>query len=107
MTRDLITLGFKGSKSKATEWPNITFSNPTFELSFLLGFYDGEGKEGRTDIRVGSNVILQQIKQKFKIPFEIDTSDGKFRLTLGAQLLNLMQSVYPKSLHRKRSHFNT
>jgi hypothetical protein len=107
MTRDLYTLGFKGSKSKATMWPDIHFSNPLFELAFLLGFYDGEGKEGRTDLKVGSKHIVQHIKHKFKIPFEIDNRENKFRLSLGAQLLNLIQAIYPKSLARKRKHFNT
>ena len=51
-------------------------------------FYDGEGKEGRTDMKVGNKKILEQIKEKFGIPYEIGYSDGQFRLSLGSQLMN-------------------
>lgn len=105
IAKALYNLGFKGSKSKKTEWPLREFGNPLLDLVFLLGFYDGEGKEGRTDMKVGNKKIIEQIKKKFGIPYEIDYSDGQFRLSLGSQLMNLMQSIFQKSLPRKRKIF--
>ena len=105
IAKTLFNLGFKGSKSKKTEWPLREFGNPLLDLAFLLGFYDGEGKEGRTDMKVGNKQIIEQIKEKFGIPYEIDYSDGQFRLSLGSQLMNLMQSIFQKSLPRKRKIF--
>ncbi|MFW9865714.1 MAG: hypothetical protein ACFFEN_06395 [Candidatus Thorarchaeota archaeon] len=105
IANDLFRLGFQGSKSKKTEWPKIKFDNPILDLAFLLGFYDGEGKEGRTDVKIGSYQIIEQIKKRFNIPYEISHTEGQFRLSLGAQLMNLIQSVFKKSLPRKRKIF--
>ncbi len=34
-------------------------------MAFLLGFFDGDGKEGKTSFHLGSKMVLDQIKEKF------------------------------------------
>lgn len=103
MAKDLITLGYKGSRSNSTKWPEKIFKNRQFDLAFLLGFYDGEGFEGRTALCSHSRKIFEDIKKKFKIPHNIrQTKEGGFVLSLGAKIFNEMMKNYKYSLQRKR-----
>ncbi|MFX1599708.1 MAG: hypothetical protein ACFFB6_03855, partial [Promethearchaeota archaeon] len=107
MAKDLIALGYKGSRLKSTKWPEIDFKNRQLDLAFLLGFYDGEGFEGRTALCSHSRRILEDIKNKFKIPHKIrPRKDGGFVLSLGAKLFNEMMKNYKNSLQRKRFKVN-
>ncbi len=114
--KDLIATGFKGSSQFATDWPLIDWAvddaiKPLFDLAFVLGFYDAEGKKGRTDIVSASEKILRKIKHKLNLPFkiipnlELNRKNPIWRLTLSAQLLNLMQAIYRPSLEMKRKRF--
>jgi len=103
MSKDLMTLGYKGSRSKSTKWPEIDFKNRQLDLAFLLGFYDGEGFEGRTALCSHSRRIFEDIQKKFKIPHKIrPRKEGGFVLSLGAKIFNEMMKNYKNSLQRKR-----
>jgi len=83
-------------------------------LAFLLGYYDGDGKQGTTSIKSGSRIILEQIKDLFNLNTKI--SERKYNLKngqesvaydfwLGAELFNEMMENYNISLLRKRKKF--
>lgn len=105
MADDLYKLGFKGSRSKATEWPKIEKMNPLLDLAILLGFYDGEADVGRTRINSANKVLLEYIKSKFNIPYKVLPTENAYTLSLSGQLVNLMQAIVPKSLGLKRHDF--
>ena len=105
MAKDLFNLGFKGSRSKSTLWPKMRYHNKLIELSFLLGFYDGEADIGRSRIYSANKNLLNCIKHKFNIPYEVIPSNSAFSLSLSGQLVNLMQAIFPKSLELKRHTF--
>ncbi|MBY9004328.1 MAG: hypothetical protein KGD73_10180 [Candidatus Lokiarchaeota archaeon] len=105
MANDLCSLGFKGSRSKATEWPSIKFGNKLLDLAFLLGFYDGEADVGRTRINSANKDLLLIIKNKFNIPYMVLPGTKAYKLSLSGQLVNLMQIIFPKSLELKRHKF--
>ena len=48
LTYDLINHGVVPNKSKTIEFPHL--NSKELELSFLLGYYDGDGKKGTTRI---------------------------------------------------------
>jgi len=83
-------------------------------LAFLLGYYDGDGKQGTTSIKSGSKIILEQIKELFGLSTKISTrkyklKDGQeseaYDFWLGAELFNEMMGNYQNSLPRKRNKF--
>ena len=49
--------------------------------------------------------MLEQIKTKLNIPFEVKPDRNYWVLSLSAQILNLMQSLYRPSLEMKRKNF--
>ncbi len=110
MYETLERIKFKGSPQ---------FSNREYLLGWLLGFYDGDGISKRTDICSSDRHLLEQIKDKFNIRYEVklkldpnDLSDDViiktnkplWRLALGATLFNELLRNYKYSLERKR-HF--
>ncbi len=116
MSNDLLSLGFIGSKTGETQWPNMEFKvddnkEEDFKLllGFLLGFFDAEGWQGTSTIEVKGKKILQTIKNKFELPYEIyprKDNSGKYIMSLGPKIMNLMQLSFPKSLPRKRKIFH-
>ena len=107
--RDLKSHGLKKKKSAILYLPVL--KSIELSLAFLLGFYDGDGQQGTTEICSSSLQFLKQIKIKYGIPFDIriKKNQGKdyFYLTLGASLFNRMMSNYELSLPRKRKYFKT
>ncbi|MFX0101634.1 MAG: hypothetical protein ACFFCS_18835 [Candidatus Hodarchaeota archaeon] len=114
---DLESKGCILNKSKKIEFPRL--KDKKMELAFLLGFYDGDGQQGKTIICTGSKKFLEQIKEKFKLKFKIrkEENDGfiddrkihskRYYLNLGANLFNKMMQNYERSMPRKRRHFVT
>ncbi|MFW9895271.1 MAG: hypothetical protein ACFFD7_05650 [Candidatus Thorarchaeota archaeon] len=104
-------------KSKNIVLPNLG-SRP-LNLTFLLGYYDGDGTEGSTVISSGSKKFLEQIKKKYAIDYDLrykkseSVINGKivkgegWDLALGANLFNEMMRNYEFSMSRKRKIFET
>jgi len=78
-------------------------------LSWLLGFYDGDGSYGggQKAILYSSNRdLLNQIKFNFDIQNKIGILKGQsmYRISIGISLFKAMMSSYKESLRRKRKH---
>ncbi len=103
--KNLLDLGYRPAKLKNTQLPSLV--SRELALAFLLGFFDGDGKEGTTTFHLGSKKILDQIKEKFKVPHDVyPDKDGKsWYLSLGGKLFNEMMDNYKFSLERKRKIF--
>jgi hypothetical protein len=105
----LIRLGLKvGKKAYHIELPNLGKLESTrhLYLAFLIGFFDGDGTTGTSEINSASKKFLEDIKQKFCIENELrfakNKKGGGWRLTLSAQLFNEMLDNYSLSLPNKR-----
>lgn len=117
IANDLEKWGIFQRKSRKIQFPIL--KNRDLKLSFLLGYFDGDGKQKTTCLSSGSLLFLKQIKRIFninnKIRKELTTGclDGisftgeKFDLYLGAKLFNEMLDVNKNSLQRKRHRFMT
>ena len=101
-----------GKKSDKIKFPKL--KSHELDLAFLLGFFDGDGKQGKTGIKIRSRVFLENIKSKFNLKNKIGSEKYKiksgeerevFRLHLGADLFNEMLDNYENSLERKRVRF--
>lgn len=115
--KNLILHGCVSRKSKIIELPVL--DSYELYLAFLLGFFDGDGKQGTTIITCGSVKFLEQIKEMFQLPFKIykKSSDHEYRgrkisgmaydTCLGSKLFNEMMRNYADSLPRKRKCFCT
>ena len=102
--QDLIYLGYQHSKLKTTKFPQL--KNRELDLAFLLGFFDGDGKQGTNTLHIASLPILTDVKRKFKIRHEIiPDKDGYYYLSLGARIFNEMLNNFADSLPRKRKYF--
>ena len=118
MMNDLIKLGFwdPQHEKKCIFVPNSY--NRELLLAWLLGFYDGDGIQDRTQVCSTNRNFLKEIKKIFHIKYEIlqvRNSDifkdlnfkiherkSFYTLTLGARLFNEMMINYGDSLSRKR-----
>jgi len=117
MIGDLISHGCVPRKSKIIELSSLR--DQRLYLTFLLGYYDGDGTQNKTLITSGSKKFLEQIKEKFKLPYKITKSissgtiNGRkvigsaYNIYLGARLFNEMMDNYEHSLPRKRRYFCT
>jgi hypothetical protein len=98
-------IGKKSHRIELPDFKNIS-KNRQLYLAFLLGFFDGDGETGTSQIDSKSKRFLEQIKGNFNIKYEVrpnKNKDGIFwRLTLGAELFNEMLDNYQKSLPSKR-----
>jgi len=113
---NLVKYGCVPRKSNIIELPKL--ENRELYLAFLLGFFDGDGKQGTSRIVTGSKKFLKQIKEKFNLNNKIylKISRGTFirgkeikgkgySMSLGAELFNEMLDNYEYSLLRKRVRF--
>lgn len=101
-------------KSNNIRFPKM--KNNELELAFLLGYFDGDGKQNTTKISSGSKCFLKDIKKKFEIKSPIQSQESEFYdtvkdrivhgkayiISLGPELFNMMLSNYYASLKRKR-----
>jgi len=78
-------------------------------LAFLLGYFDGDGKQSTTKITSSSYELLEQIKTKFNLNARISLEKGSsaYSLHLGAELFNEMLENFHNSMVRKRIRFVT
>lgn len=99
-------LGVVPDKTFRIKLPNL--GRRELNLAFLLGFFDGDGKQGFTVLRSGNARFLEQIKTRYNLPFEVnpDKDNPKaLSLSLGSILFNEMMLNYELSLPRKRKIF--
>jgi hypothetical protein len=114
MVLDLMRLGLKFRKSKIIEFPDLR--NSEMELAFLLGYFDGDGKQNSPEITSGSKRFLEETKDKFALPYKLRMEcynkeiygrkirGTEYRLWLGANLFVEMQKNYSDSMARKRGY---
>ncbi|KKN13701.1 hypothetical protein LCGC14_1003700 [marine sediment metagenome] len=142
MHNDLVETKFQSSKSVVKSVPNYvkeslseakkisnqwwTTSQGKIALSFLLGFYDGDGhyKGGKSAvIYSASKMFLEDVKKVFgiknrvltsRVPGETAwifdreyTSKGFYSLSLGPRLFDMMMDSYYNSMKRKRPSADT
>lgn len=116
-TDNLIQHGFiiGNKKSKNIELPKL--SSRELYLSFLLGYFDGDGKVHTSRITCGSKKFLIQIKELFNLKYVIAKKfsgptpiNGKvlhgecYEMGFGKKLFNEMLDNYHFSLPRKRNY---
>ena len=112
---NLIKHGFIVGKRKSYFIKLPFLNSRELYLAFLLGYFDGDGDQGTSLINCRSKKFLCQIKELFKIEFDVKYKESKggyigdrfvkgsvYRLTLGADLFNEMLDNYQKSMLRKR-----
>ncbi|MFW9988136.1 MAG: hypothetical protein ACFFC3_05730 [Candidatus Odinarchaeota archaeon] len=112
---NLITYGFIVGKKKSYSIELPFLNSRELYLAFLLGYFDGDGDQGSSLINCRNKKFLNQIKELFKIEFEVKYKESKggyignrfvkgsvYRLTLGADLFNKMLDNYKKTMPRKR-----
>jgi hypothetical protein len=110
--------GFITGSSKSGNINLPKLNSRELYLSFLLGFFDGDGIQGSSEIRCGSRKFFEQVKDLFgidnlitektseRINFNGRIIKGKtYGLFLGADLFNEMLDNYQTSLPRKRIYF--
>jgi len=99
-------LGIMPKKTFKIQLPDL--GSRELNLAFLLGFFDGDGRQGFTSLRSANKKFLEQIKDRYEIPFDIyydKHNPGAFTLSLGGTLFNEMMLNYENSLPRKRKIF--
>lgn len=111
---NLIKHGMIVGKEKSKNIKMPILKSRGLYLAFLLGHYDGDGKQGTTSIKSGSKIFLKQIKELFGLKTKISIRKYKlkngqeskaFDFWLGAKLFNEMMDNYNNSLSRKRKKF--
>ena len=81
----------------------MNFNNNKLNLSFLLGFYDGDGTTKSPNLTSSSFNFLQDVKNEYKLKSNIKIKKKNvYDLYLGIDLLRIMQKNYKNSLKRKR-----
>lgn len=75
MGRSLLKHGLEFRKSKIIEYPRLPRRH--LELAFLLGYYDGDGLQNTTRINSGSVRFLEQVKERFNLPYKIQLNKRK------------------------------
>jgi hypothetical protein len=103
---NLINLGCTNKKSKTIRWPHTCLQNIELSLSFLAGYFDGDGIAGSTSICCGSLQFLEDIKSIFNINTNIILKDKVYILKIGSELKMKMVKTYPFGLIRKQGKHN-
>ncbi len=81
----------------------INFNNQELDLSFLLGFFDGDGCASTSpSLYSGIKSTLFSIKQKYNLKNKISKNKNTYSMTIGTELYQKMLINYRKSLPRKR-----
>lgn len=99
---NLINLGCTTKKSLTIRVPIL--NSKQLDLAFLMGFYDGDGSEGRNSLTCGSKDFLNDICDKFGLDATKikKIKENIFLLYLGADLFRKMLDSYHASMSRKR-----
>jgi hypothetical protein len=99
---NLKRLGCVTKKSLIIRFPEL--ASEELNLAFLMGFYDGDGTEGRSELTCGSENFLLDICRIFKLDSaKIKKMKGNvYKLNLGAELFRRMLNSFHDSMPRKR-----
>ncbi len=104
LSNQLKRLGVVPNKAKYLRLPQT--DNRELLLSWLMGYYDGDGQANCTRIYAQSLGLVKDIKQAFNINSQIRHQINHwgecYEMALGVALLDEMTSNYPQSLPRKR-----
>lgn len=104
MAGDLMTHGVIPKKSKIIRLPCL--NSCELYLPFIFGCFDGDGEQGTSRLWSGSREFLEDIKNKFDVPNEIQYRESNlgsvWGLSLGPKLFNAMLDSYEDSMPRKR-----
>lgn len=112
---NLISQGFIVGKAKSKNIRLPKFDNRELLLSFLLGYYDGDGTMKTSRINSSSNKLLEDILNSPFLSINVSNSNSvqydmikkKYivkgdRISLGTDLMRELIKNYKKSLPRKR-----
>lgn len=101
MYNALIKYGCLNKKSLIIRLPHLDSND--YYLSFLLGYYDGDGFTKGSNICSGSKEFLNDIKNKYNIDYDVkQKNENLYYLTLGIKLKRKIMGIYEFSLKRKR-----
>lgn len=100
--KHLVEKGCVYNKTKSIRFPADHLTTESLKKAFLMGYFDGDGKEHGCEIFSGSKKFLKEVKDHFGIDFEIKDSGSCWILNLGADLFKKMMEAYPQSMPRKR-----
>ena len=90
--------GCVNRKSKIIRLPD--FKNEKLNLSFLMGYFDGDGWD--TYVCSGSLDFITDIQYMYNLGNIINKNNGVFYINLKTELKNKIKENYPNSLFRKR-----
>lgn len=100
MQNDLSKHGCTADKTKTLSFPDL--DSEELELAFLIGFFDGDGRESNSELYSSNKRLLSEIKKKFVPTREIKEQQGIFTIYLGANFFKKLLANYPNSMKRKR-----
>ncbi len=101
----LIKHGCINKKSLIIRFPFNSLTSEELKLSFLMGYYDGDGMTNSSTICCGSKEFLNDIKNYFNINYQIKKRKYNielYELTLGMDLKEKMTDSYCFGLERKQ-----
>lgn len=96
----LVGQGCTYDKTSTLRLPS--FGNMKLDLAFLMGYFDGDGRESDCQISSSNWNMLEDIKNRYDIESKIRRSTTAYNLNLGAKLFHEMLENYPESMLRKR-----
>lgn len=93
---------FGENSKKADRLTLPEFNDEKLNMAWILGYYDGDGSEKTARINSSSLKLLEQIKQKYAIPFNIERNKNVYILYVGEYFREMLCKNYDNSLARKR-----
>jgi hypothetical protein len=103
LSETLASYGFKCPKLENMKLYEC--GNEELELSFLSGFYDGDGNAKSCYLNSGNNGFLNHIKNKYNLTAEIMKKENEYGmcyiLNLGVQFRRRIIVVYPSKIPEK------
>lgn len=101
--KHIINHGCVNAKSKIIRLPNL--KTKEIMLSFIMGYYDGDGIMNDAAICSGSFEFLIDIKKYLNLPFEVKKKLNVYTLRIGAECKRELIKNYPYGFLRKQSNF--
>lgn len=105
----LVKHGCTNKKSHTIRFPQL--STEEINISFLRGYYDGDGSSGKklTAITCGSRLFFEDMKIIFNLPnviYKTKSSYETYRMNIGAELYRKMIEIYPFGIYKKGANFD-